>query len=440
MALEELLRDKLREEGFTDAGIAGLAGNLKAESGLIANRVEILCLKRLKENGKGSYTDESYTAAVDNGSISRATFLNPLPGRVYGYGLAQWTSVNRKAGLYDLVKSRGVSIGDEETQIDFLIYELKNSYKSVYNVLISTNSIKEASDIVLVKFESPADTGTSVKNTRFNYAQQYYDTYLKNNKKEETQVATKVTRKKMYNCAVAWLGCKESDGSHKKIIDVYNNDSPLPRGYKVKYTDPWCDTYVSAVAIKAGAKDLIGKECGVEEHIQIFKRLGIWNEDGTIIPDLMDIITYNWDDNTQPNNGYSDHIGFVYDVDEDKGIIKAIEGNYSNAVKIRTLKIADGNIRGYAQPKYADDEEEETVTVELPVLRRGDESRFVKNWQRLLRQKGYKKSNGELITVDNKFGANTENATERFQKKAKLKVKEYGVVDAKTWRRMLNSW
>ena len=72
-------------------GVAGLMGNLRAESGLIFNRVEILCLKRLKEHGK-VYSDASYTAAIDNGKISRSEFLNPLPGKQYGYGLAQWTS------------------------------------------------------------------------------------------------------------------------------------------------------------------------------------------------------------------------------------------------------------------------------------------------------------------------------------------------------------
>lgn len=54
-------------------------------------------------------------------------------------------------------------------------------------------------------------------------------------------------RQKIVDTAVAWLGCKESDGSHKQIIDVYNAHKPLARGYKVKYTDAWCSTYASAV-------------------------------------------------------------------------------------------------------------------------------------------------------------------------------------------------
>ena len=72
----------------------------------------------------------------------------------------------------------------------------------------------------------------------------------------------KEIRAKVVNTAVAWLGCKESDGSHKKIIDVYNGHTPRARGYKVTYTDAWCATFVSAVAIKAGYTDIIPLECG----------------------------------------------------------------------------------------------------------------------------------------------------------------------------------
>ena len=28
-----------------------------------------------------------------------------------------------------------------------------------------------------------------------------------------------------------WLGCKESDGSHRKIIDIYNHYKSLPRDH-----------------------------------------------------------------------------------------------------------------------------------------------------------------------------------------------------------------
>lgn len=85
--------------------------------------------------------------------------------------------------------------------------------------------------------------------------------------------------------------------------------------------------------------------------MKIFKQKGIWIEDGTITPKPGDIILYNWDDNTQPNDGYSDHIGYVESVSGNT--ITTIEGNKGEAVARRTLNIGNGNIRGYARPKYA---------------------------------------------------------------------------------------
>lgn len=159
------------------------------------------------------------------------------------------------------------------------------------------------------------------------------------------------TAQNILSIAKKYIGTTESNGGHKKIIDAYNDHKPLAFGYAVKYNDDWCDTFVSKVAIEAGAVGLIGTECGVERHIQIFKKLGIWIEDGTITPKPGDVITFNWGDTTQSNDGFADHIGFVESVN---GItITTIEGNYSNSVKRRTLTVGAGTIRGYARPKYA---------------------------------------------------------------------------------------
>ena len=99
--------------GMTKVGACCMLGNIYAESGMIANRVEILCLQRLKEYYGITYNDATYTAAVDSGKISRSQFLNPIPGRQYGYGATQLTSPSRKAGLYDRTVAVGKSIADE---------------------------------------------------------------------------------------------------------------------------------------------------------------------------------------------------------------------------------------------------------------------------------------------------------------------------------------
>lgn len=97
-------------------------------------------------------------------------------------------------------------------------------------------------------------------------------------------------------------------------------------------------------------KDLIGKECGCEEHVKIFKKMSIWQENGKVVPKAGWPIVYNWDDATQPNDGYSDHIGVVESVKDNT--IVAIEGNYGGEVKRRSIPVGWGYIRGYAIPKF----------------------------------------------------------------------------------------
>lgn len=159
------------------------------------------------------------------------------------------------------------------------------------------------------------------------------------------------TAQDVLNVMLGWKGYSEANGKFKEIIDLYNSVKPLPRGYAVQYNDEWCDTTVSAAGIKAGCSDLIGRECGCEEHIKIFKQLGIWIEDGTITPKPGYVIVYNWGDSTQPNDGYSDHIGYVLSVSGNT--ITCIEGNKGEAVDTRAIPVGWGYIRGFAAPKYA---------------------------------------------------------------------------------------
>ena len=172
--------------------------------------------------------------------------------------------------------------------------------------------------------------------------------------KEEEQMG--VTAQDVLKVMESWVGKSRAKGTHKDIIDLYNGHKPLARGYKVTYNDEYCDTTVSAAFIKLDAVDLIGgTECGVQKHIDIFKAKGIWIEDGTIIPEPGYIVCFNWDDGTQPNDGYADHIGFVYSVNKAKGIMTFVEGNMSGGVVgyRYNVPIGWGYIRGYAKPKYA---------------------------------------------------------------------------------------
>ena len=158
--------------------------------------------------------------------------------------------------------------------------------------------------------------------------------------------------------AKEWLGKNEGDGSHKAIIDVYNAHKPLARGYKVKYTDWWCATFVSAVAIKLGYTDLIPTECSCSKMIELLKKKGIWVEDDSRKPNPGDIIFYDWEDSGKGDNkGAPNHVGIVEKVAN--GMITVIEGNhdgtdadYIDGVERRELEVNGKFIRGYGVPKY----------------------------------------------------------------------------------------
>lgn len=163
--VEERIWNHFKAKGFSDCGIAGLMGNLYAESGLCANNLQNTYEKKL------GMTDTEYTAAVDRGCYTN--FANDCAG----YGLAQWTYWSRKRDLYIFAKKAHKSIGNLEMQLDFLIQELQSGYRGVFQTLKTATSVKCASDIVLTQFERPADQSDKVKNTRASYAQKYYDKY-----------------------------------------------------------------------------------------------------------------------------------------------------------------------------------------------------------------------------------------------------------------------
>ena len=170
---------------------------------------------------------------------------------------------------------------------------------------------------------------------------------------DQTAFSPRVTngqRDRVLRAAASLVGVRGGTAAHQQLVNDYNSVKPLPVGYAVKTTDDWCDIFVTTVFQREGLSGLIGRECGVERHIQIFKRLGIWNENGASTPKAGDIITFNWDQNSQQNNGFADHIGIVESVSN--GIIHTIEGNSNNQVRRNTYRIGHGNIRGFATPRY----------------------------------------------------------------------------------------
>ena len=337
----EKIYNFLKAQGFTNAGAVGTMANIKAES---AGRPDNLQNTGEKKLGM---TDAEYVAAVDAG-----TYTNFVRDS-HGFGICQWTYWSRKEGLLNCAKARGVSIADLEMQLNFLIEELKE-YKTLMKLLKTTADMKAASDAFMTQFERPADQSNTAKNRRASYAAEFWDEFVKP-AQDQTDVKGMTEaelRARIVEIAVGWLGCNEADGSHKKIINVYNGHKPLARNYTVKYTDAWCSTYASAVAIAAGMTNIIPTECGCEKHIELFKKEKAWVENDAHVPQMGDYVFYDWDDDGKDDcTGHSDHVGIVTECED--GVITVIEGNKKNAVGYRKLTVNARYIRGYGCPDYA---------------------------------------------------------------------------------------
>ena len=263
--------------------------------------------------------------------------------------------------------------------------------------------------------------------------------------------------------ARGWVGRKESDGSHREIIDIYNTIQPLPRGYRMTYNDPWCAAFVSAVAQATHMTEWIFPECACDPMIALYKAAGRWVEDDSYRPKPGDVIFYDWQDNGYGDNmGSSDHVGLV--IDCSGNIINIIEGNCSDRVMYTSRAVNGQYIRGFGIPDYAAAADEAEVIIDdqpskpvepdednpktdpedgysvngLPLLKEGDEFGYVYTAQTLLIAHGYdcggKKRSGVEI-ADGEFGPATKVAVGMFQSRNRLPVT--GEIRGEEWAALL---
>lgn len=274
-------------------------------------------------------------------------------------------------------------------------------------------------------------------------------------------------RQAVVDQAKAWLGCHESDGSHRVIIDLYNKYK-RPGDYTMRYVDPWCAAFSSAVgmavcvanALPCKPFELIPSSAACDPKIQQYEARGAWVEDDAYLPTPGDEIFYDWEDSGSGDDmGSSDHVGIVVAVDGNT--ITVIEGNKSDSVGYRKLQRNGRYIRGFGIPAYStysgsvpadgqgviviDPAEDTNVPTKpvtgtnvggkvsgLPMLRRGMTGEVVRAAQFLLNGRG---ASCGRYGADGDFGPATNAAVLAFQRRSGLEAD--GIIGPATWAALL---
>lgn len=390
MANEKIIWDFLIKQGFNAYGVAGLMGNLYAESGLIPNNLENTYSKKF------NLTDDEYTKKVDNG-----TYTNFVKDSA-GYGLAQWTYWTRKQNLLNFAKQKKKSIGNLTMQLEFLVKELKEDFPSIYNTLKTATNVKQASDAVLMDFERPANASAQ-KTKRANLGMNYYNTYAKGadnsmaegtyNKGKATQLSTNF-KSTEFDCHGNGC-CSTTDIDPElikflqKIRDHFGTSVTINSGYRCPTHNRNIGGASQSYHMKGKAADIVVKGHTPKEVAQYAESLGMKG--------IGVYKTFTHID-TRPSKYY------WYD------------GGASNVSTFGEV----------INDKENTSIEEET-TIKLSVLKRGSTGEQVELLQRKLILLGYDLG---PKGADGNFGTKTYNAVITFQKKYKLTVD--GLVGSQT--------
>ena len=265
---EKVIWDYLLAKIGNEYGVAGLMGNLYAESALRSNNLQQTYEKKL------GYTDTTYTTAVDDGTY--ANFVKDSAG----YGLAQWTYWSRKQRLIDFANEQKKSICDFNMQLEFLYKELSENYKSTLETLKNAKSVLEASNVVLFKFEAPADQSEAVQTKRASYGQKYYDAYktvkVEEKPKEESTIDTiYVVKKNDTLSAIA----KKYGTTYQELAKYNNIANPniINVGQKIKI--PTKTPVVTEITFEKGDKVKMQKNTPVYGKTTKFQS---WVYDATL--------------------------------------------------------------------------------------------------------------------------------------------------------------
>lgn len=411
--------DFLKAEGFNDYGVAGLMGNLDAESGLRSNNLQDT------HSIEFGLTDVQYTAAVDNGTYANFVYDEA------GYGLAQWTYWSRKQNLLNYARSKNKSIGDLEMQLGFLCKELRENYtNSVYNILKTTTSVQEASDAVLMNFERPYNAA-AYKSKRASMGQVYYNRYAGSTAKKEvysmiefqkgrTDKIAPNFQYKEFDCQ--GKGCCSTTLIDEKLV-AYVQQIRDHFGKPITITSPYrCETHNKRVSgatksyhMQGKAADIVVQGVSSREVAKYAESIGI-----------LGIGLYE-----TSADGYFTHIdtrsskAFWYGQSEQP---RTTFGGAPSASASTSTNTSSSNTSNTSSTYH---KATSKYSVQLLYLQLGDRGRDVQVLQELLKIRGYN------VETSGEFDEATKTAVKDFQKKTGQS--QDGIVGAKTMEKLLTA-
>ena len=188
---EKVIWDFLMEKTRNSYGTAAIMGNLMAESSL-----NPLCA-----TGKNRTPD--YALDADSGKVD---FVNDG----VAFGLVQWCYKTRKEGLINYACTRGTSVGNLRTQLEYLVQEMSQHYKTAWQAVTMATDIRSASDVVMLKYEKPAGTSEKAKQKRYEYGLKFFKEFTgmvpvnstKTQQEAENAAKTQQSGKKMVRAKV----------------------------------------------------------------------------------------------------------------------------------------------------------------------------------------------------------------------------------------------